>query len=334
MKIIVDCGNGVPGAFAPEFYRSMGCTVEELFCEVDGNFPNHHPDPSQPENLKDLIAGLASGDDEIGLAFDGDGDRLGVVTKDGKIIFPDRQLMLFAADVLRAQSGREGHFRREIDAQPVRLGSRPRRRAGPVENRPFVIKAKMKETGALLAGEMSGHMFFKERWYGFDDGIYAGARLLEYLSGGRHRRRVRQAAGYGEHARTADQNGGGRTLHADRPPAEDRPFPWGTRDDHARWLARRVSPTALALRVPPTRRRWWCCVSRPMTQLRSKASRTSSAAFSAPHCPVRCCRSSPHYAQRSDPGAVPRASTDPRSQAESGGLRAAVPLRTLQWRYV
>ncbi len=182
MKIIVDCGNGVPGAFAPQLYRSMGCTVEELFCEVDGNFPNHHPDPSQPANLQDLIARLKISDAEIGLAFDGDGDRLGVVTKDGSIIFPDRQLMLFADDVLSRNPGAEIIFdvkstRRLFDWIRVRGGRPLLWKTGH-----SFIKAKMRETGALLAGEMSGHVFFKERWYGFDDGLYAGARLLEYLS--------------------------------------------------------------------------------------------------------------------------------------------------------
>lgn len=182
MKIIVDCGNGVPGAFAPKLYRDMGCEVEEMFCEVDGNFPNHHPDPSVPENLRDLIARLKTSDAEIGLAFDGDGDRLGVVTKDGQIIFPDRQLMLFAQDVLSRNPGAEIIF----DVKSTRkLFSWIRERGG----RPLLwktghsfIKAKMKETGALLAGEMSGHIFFKERWFGFDDGLYAGARMLEFLS--------------------------------------------------------------------------------------------------------------------------------------------------------
>jgi phosphomannomutase / phosphoglucomutase len=182
MKIIVDAGNGVPGAFGPELYRRLGCEVEEMYCEVDGNFPNHHPDPSQPKNLVDLIARLKTSDAEIGLAFDGDGDRLGVVTKDGTIIFPDRQLMLFADDVLSRNPGAEIIF----DVKSTRnLFDWIRTRGG----RPLLwktghsfIKTKMKETGALLAGEMSGHIFFKERWYGFDDGLYAGARLLEYLS--------------------------------------------------------------------------------------------------------------------------------------------------------
>jgi len=182
MRIVVDCGNGIPGAFAPELYRRMGCTVRELFCEVDGRFPNHHPDPSQPENLQDLIQVLASGEEELGLAFDGDGDRLGVVTKAGKIIYPDRQLMLFAADVLSRNPGAEIIF----DVKCTRnLFSWIRNHAGvPTlwKTGHSLIKGKMKETGALLAGEMSGHVFFRERWYGFDDGLYAGARLLEILS--------------------------------------------------------------------------------------------------------------------------------------------------------
>jgi phosphomannomutase/phosphoglucomutase len=183
MRIAVDCGNGVPGAFAPDLFRRLGCDVEELFCEVDGTFPNHHPDPSQPENLKDLIAALKKGEAEIGLAFDGDGDRLGVVTKQGKVIFPDRQLMLFAADVLKRNPGAEILF----DVKCTRsLAPWIREHGGKPtmwKTGHSLIKAKMKETGSLLAGEMSGHVFFKERWYGFDDGAYAGARLLEILSG-------------------------------------------------------------------------------------------------------------------------------------------------------
>jgi phosphomannomutase/phosphoglucomutase len=182
MRIIVDAGNGVPGAFGPELYRRLGCEVEEMFCVVDGNFPNHHPDPSQPKNLVDLIARLKTSDAEIGLAFDGDGDRLGVVTKDGTIIYPDRQLMLFADDVLSRNPGAEIIFdvkstRNLFDWIRVRGGRPLLWKTGH-----SLIKAKMKETGALLAGEVSGHLFFKERWYGFDDGLYAGARLLEYLS--------------------------------------------------------------------------------------------------------------------------------------------------------
>ncbi len=183
MRVAVDCGNGIAGAFAPKLYRALGCEVEELFCEVDGTFPNHHPDPSQPKNLADLIAALKRGPSEIGLAFDGDGDRLGVVTKEGKVIYPDRQLMLFAADVLSRNPGGEIIF----DVKCTRnLAPWIRAHGGKAtmwKTGHSLIKAKMKESGALLAGEMSGHVFFKERWYGFDDGIYAGARLLEYVSG-------------------------------------------------------------------------------------------------------------------------------------------------------
>jgi phosphomannomutase/phosphoglucomutase len=182
MTIAIDCGNGSPGAYAPRLFRQLGCKVIELFCEVDGNFPNHHPDPSKPENLKDLIATLASGDAEVGLAFDGDGDRLGVVTKGGKIIYPDRQLMLFAAEVLSRNPGAQIIF----DVKSTRnLFPWIRKHGGqPLlwKTGHSLIKAKLKETGAPLGGELSGHIFFKDRWYGFDDGLYAGARLLELLS--------------------------------------------------------------------------------------------------------------------------------------------------------
>ena len=182
MKIAIDCGNGVAGALAPQLFRALGCEVTELFCEVDGTFPNHHPDPAHPENLQDLIRALRETDAEIGLAFDGDGDRLGVVTKDGEIIYPDRQLMLFAEDVLSRNPGAEIIFdvkcSRNVAAHVRRHGGRPTMwRTGH-----SLVKAKLKETGAPLAGEMSGHTFFKERWYGFDDGLYTGARLLEILS--------------------------------------------------------------------------------------------------------------------------------------------------------
>jgi phosphomannomutase/phosphoglucomutase len=182
MKIAVDCGNGVAGAFAPGLYRRLGCAVVELFCEVDGSFPNHHPDPADPHNLESLVACLRNTDCEIGLAFDGDGDRLGVVTKSGKIIWPDRQLMLFARDVLTRNPGAEIIF----DVKCSRHVARVIEAAGGVARMSrtghSLIKARLKETGAPLAGEMSGHMFFKERWYGFDDGLYAGARLLEIVS--------------------------------------------------------------------------------------------------------------------------------------------------------
>ena len=193
MKIAVDCGNGVPGAYAKKLYEALGCQVQELFCEVDGHFPNHHPDPSVPENLVDLIEALAKGDAEIGLAFDGDGDRLGVVTKDGQIIYPDRQLMLFAEEVLQRNQGATIIY----DVKSTR-NLAPWIKARP--GKPLMwktghslVKAKIKETSADLAGEMSGHIFFNDlidgqkpaqgrRWYGFDDGLYSGARLLEILS--------------------------------------------------------------------------------------------------------------------------------------------------------
>lgn len=193
MKIAVDCGNGVPGAYAKKLYEALGCQVQELFCEVDGHFPNHHPDPSVPENLADLIEALAKGNAEIGLAFDGDGDRLGVVTKDGNIIYPDRQLMLFAEEVLQRNQGATIIY----DVKSTRnLAPWIKARHGkPLmwKTGHSLVKAKIKETSADLAGEMSGHIFFNDlidgknpaqgrRWYGFDDGLYSGARLLEILS--------------------------------------------------------------------------------------------------------------------------------------------------------
>ena len=182
LKIVVDCGNGVAGAYAPVLYRGLGCQVTELFCDVDGSFPNHHPDPSVPDNLNDVIQALKTSDAEIGLAFDGDGDRLGIVTKDGHIVNADRQLMLFAADVLSRNPGGKIIF----DVKCTRnLASWISQHGGtPVmwKTGHSFIKSKLIEEKALLAGEMSGHLFFKERWYGFDDGLYAGARLLELLS--------------------------------------------------------------------------------------------------------------------------------------------------------
>ena len=189
MQITVDCGNGVAGAFAKQLYNAIGCRVDELFCEVDGNFPNHHPDPSVPENLTDLITALKTTRAELGLAFDGDGDRLGVVTKDGNIIYPDRQLLLFAEDVLSRNQGANIIFdvksTRNLSPWINKFGGKPIMwKTGH-----SLVKAKIKESNAALAGEMSGHIFFndkdingKKRWYGFDDGLYAGARLLEILS--------------------------------------------------------------------------------------------------------------------------------------------------------
>ncbi len=182
MRIAVDCGSGIAGASAPGVLRALGCGVEELYSEVDGDFPHHHPDPSKPENLADLIAAVAAGEAELGLAFDGDGDRLGVVTKDGRIIYPDRQLMLFARDVLKRNPGAPILFDVKCSQHLAPLI----RAAGgePVmwKTGHSLVKAKMKELGAPLAGEMSGHVFFGERWYGFDDATYTAARLLEILS--------------------------------------------------------------------------------------------------------------------------------------------------------
>jgi phosphomannomutase/phosphoglucomutase len=182
MRIVVDCGNGVAGSVAGALYRALGCAVTELFCEVDGNFPNHHPDPAHPENLQDLIEAVHRTGSELGLAFDGDGDRLGVVTRNGKIIFPDRQIMLFARDILAARPGAEIVYdvkcTRQLAPWVRGLGGRPTMwRTGH-----SLIKARLRESGAAFAGEMSGHLFFNDRWYGFDDGLYAGARLLEILS--------------------------------------------------------------------------------------------------------------------------------------------------------
>jgi phosphomannomutase/phosphoglucomutase len=182
LKVVVDCGNGVAGVLAPALLKAMGCEVVELYCEVNGNFPNHHPDPGKPENLQDLIAAVKSKQADIGIAFDGDGDRLGVVDSSGKIIWPDRLLILLARDVLSRQPGADIIYdiksTRHLAAAILSSGGRPLMwKSGH-----SLIKAKLQEGGAMLAGEMSGHIFFQERWYGFDDGIYAAARLLEILS--------------------------------------------------------------------------------------------------------------------------------------------------------
>ncbi len=182
LKIVIDCGNGVAGASAPAIFRALGCEVLELFSEVDGNFPNHHPDPSKPENLRDLMAALKGSDAELGLAFDGDGDRLGIVTKDGQNIFPDRQMMLFARDVLSRVPG--GVIVYDVKCSQALAPAIEAAGGTPLmfKTGHSLIKAKMKEVNSPLGGEMSGHIFFKERWFGFDDGTYAGARLLEIAS--------------------------------------------------------------------------------------------------------------------------------------------------------
>lgn len=182
MKIVVDCGNGIPGASAPAILRALGCDVIDLYSQVDGDFPNHHPDPSKPENLADLIKVVHATGAELGLAFDGDGDRLGVVTKAGHIIYPDRQLMLLARDVLSRNKGATVIFDVKCSQRlaPVikKAGGKPMM----YKTGHSLIKAKMGEIGAPISGEMSGHIFFGERWYGFDDATYTAARMLEILS--------------------------------------------------------------------------------------------------------------------------------------------------------
>lgn len=181
-KVVVDCGNGVAGIIAPHLLHALGCEVIELFCEVDGNFPNHHPDPSMPENLEEIIKTVLAEGADLGLAFDGDGDRLGVIDAKGQVIWPDRQMILYATDLLKRNPGAEIIFdvkcSQHLEDAINREGGKPKMwKTGH-----SFIKSEMKKTGALLGGEMSGHIFFKERWYGFDDALYTAARLLEILS--------------------------------------------------------------------------------------------------------------------------------------------------------
>jgi len=180
-KVVVDCGNGAAGVIAPSLLTALGCDVVELFCDVDGNFPNHHPDPSRPENLKDLIAAVKEHKADLGIAFDGDGDRLGVITNEGDVIWPDRVMMLYAMDVLSRNPGGEIIFDVKCSTKLKQVIEQHGGKATMWNTGHSLIKAKMRETGALLAGEMSGHIFFKERWYGFDDGLYSAARLIEIL---------------------------------------------------------------------------------------------------------------------------------------------------------
>lgn len=188
MRVVIDCGNGVAGAYAPALLTALGCQVDCLFCDVDGRFPNHHPDPVEAKNLQDVMTSLRTGEAEIGLAFDGDGDRLGVVTKQGQIIRSDRQLMLFVEDVLLQQPGSHVVFdvksTRHLSAWVREYGGKP----VIWKTGHSLMKAKIKETGAAIGGELSGHLFFndvkegKPRWFGFDDGLYSAARLLEIVS--------------------------------------------------------------------------------------------------------------------------------------------------------
>lgn len=182
LKVVVDCGNGVTGKLAPQLLRALGCEVIELFCEVDGTFPNHHPDPSIPENLNDLITAVQKHDAAVGLAFDGDGDRLGVVTNKGEIIWPDRQLMLYAIDVLKRNPGATIIYDVKSTSHLEKIIKQHHGTPLMWKTGHSLIKNKLQATNAMLAGEMSGHTFFKERWYGFDDGLYTAARLLEILA--------------------------------------------------------------------------------------------------------------------------------------------------------
>lgn len=182
LKVVIDAGNGITGDIAPKLFRKLGCEVLELFCEVDGNFPNHHPDPSKPANLKELIAAVKAHNADVGLAFDGDGDRLGVITPSGENIFPDRQLMLYAEDVLKTHPQATILFdvkcTKNLASFVENLGGKP----VMSQTGHALIKKKIKETGAELAGEMSGHTLFNDRWLGFDDGLYTGVRLLNILA--------------------------------------------------------------------------------------------------------------------------------------------------------
>ena len=182
LNVVIDCGNGVAGNIAPQLFEALGVKLSKLFCLVDGRFPNHHPDPSKPKNLEDLIQEVIETKSDLGLAFDGDGDRLGLIDNKGKIIWADQQMMLYAKDVLTRNKGAKIIF----DVKCTSLLPKVISDNGgePIMSRTghSFIKKKLKETNAALAGEMSGHIFFKERWYGFDDALYTAARLLEIVS--------------------------------------------------------------------------------------------------------------------------------------------------------
>ena len=182
LDIAVDCGNGVAGVLAVDLFRRLGCEVTELYCDVDGTFPNHHPDPSKPENLDDIKQAISEHALDLGLAFDGDGDRVGIIDDKLNIIWADRQMMLYAADVLERKPGAQIIFDIKSSTNLARFIEQHGGEPLMWKTGHSFIKAKMKETGAELAGEMSGHIFFKERWFGFDDGLYSAARMLEILS--------------------------------------------------------------------------------------------------------------------------------------------------------
>jgi len=182
MDIVIDCGNGVAGDLAPKVLQAIGCRVTGLYCDIDGTFPNHHPDPTRPENLVDLIATVKDQNAELGAGFDGDGDRLGVVANDGSIVWPDRQMILFVNDILSKNKGAEFIYDVKCSSQLRKAIIDAGGQATMWKTGHSLMKAKLRETGAAMAGEMSGHMFFNDRWFGFDDGIYSAARLCELLS--------------------------------------------------------------------------------------------------------------------------------------------------------
>ena len=278
MKIAIDCGNGVAGAVAPQLFRALGCEVTELFCEVDGTFPNHHPDPAEPKNLRDLIDCVANTDCELGLAFDGDGDRLGVVTKSGQIIWPDRQLVLFARDVLDRNPGAtiiyDVKCSRHVGLSVQAAGGQPMMwKTGH-----SLVKAKLAETGAPLAGEMSGHIFFKERWYGFDDGLYTGARLLEIVS--RHADACAPLEALPQDVSTPElklEMEEGQPFTLVRALQDHGQFPGASRSSPSTACApnTRMASGWRARRIP---RQWWCCVSRRRAPRRWPASKPISDA--------------------------------------------------------
>ncbi|WP_415889071.1 phosphomannomutase/phosphoglucomutase [Neptuniibacter sp. SY11_33] len=182
LKVVVDCGNGIPAELAPKLIEQLGCDIIPLYCEVDGTFPNHHPDPGKPKNLIDAIAKVKETGADLGLAFDGDGDRVGVITNEGNIVYPDRIMMLFSEEILKRNPGSEIIFDVKCSRLLAKVITEAGGKATMWRTGHSLIKQKIKETGALLGGEMSGHIFFKERWYGFDDALYSAARLLEILA--------------------------------------------------------------------------------------------------------------------------------------------------------
>jgi hypothetical protein len=286
LKIVIDSGNGIAGASAPAVFRALGCEVMELFSEVDGNFPNHHPDPSKPENLRDVMHALATTDAELGLAFDGDGDRLGIVTKDGQNIYPDRQMMLFARDVLSRVPGAPILFDVKCSQRLAPAIEAAGGQAVMYKTGHSLIKARMRELDSPLGGEMSGHIFFKERWYGFDDGTYAGARLLEILSRSADMSAVLNALPTSFSARPSSTWPAPRASPSNWwPSSSPRAQPVLPRPPRSPPLTACAwtGQTALAWCARRTPRPCWCCVLRATRPRRCTASR--------PRC-WRCCAAS------------------------------------------